>query len=234
MTKNIFLNKKYRLILINLIKKNKNIIESFVRDEMANHDNNDFSFREFNENFYVSVSKSYKHGVIKFNLGFPFPVFSMEEKIKKKGTKDFSFHFKGEELRLEQRNILKNIFNKTSIKSSWEELDSIGLFREKFDKTIKSFKFDKLLYIDPYSFIGDSFVGYNEYFCDYLNESNEPRKLHHLGLYYTVSVKSGTVKSDSDGQYSLGAEFVAIDDLAGIKIAPIARPMIEKVINSIK
>ena len=32
MTKNIFLNKKYRLILINLIKKNKNIIESFVRD----------------------------------------------------------------------------------------------------------------------------------------------------------------------------------------------------------
>ncbi len=79
-----------------------------------------------------------------------------------------------------------------------------------------------------------SFIGHNEYFCDYLNESNEPRKLHHLGLYFAVLVEPGTVKSDSDGQDSLGAKFVAIDDLAEMEIAPIARPMIEKVINSIK
>jgi 8-oxo-dGTP pyrophosphatase MutT (NUDIX family) len=75
------------------------------------------------------------------------------------------------------------------------------------------------------------FIGHNEHFCDYLNKSNEPRKLHHLGLYYNVSASFDKIKTDPDGQDSLGAEFIEIANLDKIKISPIARPMIEKAIN---
>lgn len=72
------------------------------------------------------------------------------------------------------------------------------------------------------------FVGHNEYFCDYKNESNEPRELHHLGLYYKVSASSNNIKTDPDGQDSLGAEFININELDKIKVSPIALPMIKK------
>jgi 8-oxo-dGTP pyrophosphatase MutT (NUDIX family) len=78
---------------------------------------------------------------------------------------------------------------------------------------------------------GYTFIGHNEYFCDYLNESDEPRELHHLGLYYKVSASFDKIKADADGQDYLGAEFIDIKDLDKIQISPIARPMIEKVIN---
>lgn len=77
-----------------------------------------------------------------------------------------------------------------------------------------------------------SFIGCNEYFCDYLNESQEPRKLHHLGLYYVISAPHESIKSDSDGEDSLGAEFLDINRLDEINISPTARPMIDKIIKS--
>lgn len=76
-----------------------------------------------------------------------------------------------------------------------------------------------------------AFISHNEYFCDYLNDTNEPRALHHLGLYYKVSALFDKIKTDADGQDSLGAEFIDINDLDKIKISPIARPVIEKIIN---
>ncbi len=78
---------------------------------------------------------------------------------------------------------------------------------------------------------GYNFISHNEYFCDYLNESNESRELHHLGLYYNVSASFDKIKTDADGQDYLGAQFIDIKDLDKIEIAPIARPMIERVIN---
>lgn len=159
MLKNIYLNKKYQLILINLIKKNKAIINSFVKGDIVDYSNNDFNFYEFNKNFYVLINNSNKDSIVKFNLGFPFPVCFIEKKMKIKNGKAFSFYFKGEELRSEQRNILKNIFSSTSIKSVWKEYDDIDSFRKTFDKKIKTIKLNKLIYVDPYSFIGDSFIG---------------------------------------------------------------------------
>ena len=138
MFKNTYLNKKYKFILINLIKKNKDIISSFIKGDVIDYSNNDFSFYEFNKDFYVLINNSDKDGIAKFNLGFPFPVCSIEKKMKTKGAKVFSFYFKGEELRLEQRNILKNIFSNTIFKSTWKEFSDIDLFREKFDKTIRA------------------------------------------------------------------------------------------------
>ena len=79
-----------------------------------------------------------------------------------------------------------------------------------------------------------SFIDYNEYFCEYFNELNESRKLHHLGLYYKISTSFETVKSGPDGEDSLGAEFVDISDLDSIEITPIARPMIERILGFVK
>lgn len=76
-----------------------------------------------------------------------------------------------------------------------------------------------------------NFIGHNEYFCDYLNDANESRQLHHLGLYYTVSASFDKIKSNPDGQDSLGAELIDINNLDQIKVSPIALKMIQKVLN---
>jgi len=76
-----------------------------------------------------------------------------------------------------------------------------------------------------------NFVGHNEYFCDYSNDSNESRQLHHLGLYYKVFASFDKIKSDPDGQDSLGAELIDVNSLDQIKVSPIALKMILKVLN---
>jgi|SRR5680860_417543 len=76
-----------------------------------------------------------------------------------------------------------------------------------------------------------SFIGYNEYFCNYLNESGESRELHHLGLYYKVSAVFDKVKHGPDGHDSLGAEFIDIEKLDEMKISQIALPMIKKLLK---
>lgn len=100
-------------------------------------------------------------------------------------------------------------------------------FKEKIEEALKrEFIEETDIVLKDYNFIG-----YNEYFSNYLNNSGEPRDLHHLGLYFEVSGSFDKIKSDSDGQDSLGAEFVDIKNLDTIKISPIALNMIKKVIN---
>ena len=99
-------------------------------------------------------------------------------------------------------------------------------FGEKVEETLKrEFIEETGLVLSSYSFLGN-----NEYFCDFINEAGEARKLHHLGLYYIVSASVDKIKSDGDGQDSLGAEFVDIKELDRIEIAPIAKGMIDKII----
>ena len=76
-----------------------------------------------------------------------------------------------------------------------------------------------------------NFIDYGEYFCNYLNESNEPRTLHHLGLYYKVSAIFDKIKNGPDGQDSLGAEFVDIEKLSELKISQIALPIIKNILK---
>lgn len=98
-------------------------------------------------------------------------------------------------------------------------------FGEKIEETLKrEFIEETGLVLSDFSFIAN-----NEYFSEYLNDQGEPRKLHHLGLYYKVSASLENLKTGPDGQDSLGAEFVNIRDLDKIMIAPIAREIIEKV-----
>jgi 8-oxo-dGTP diphosphatase len=100
-------------------------------------------------------------------------------------------------------------------------------FGEKIEKTLKrEFIEETGVVLDSYLFLGN-----NEYFCDYVNDSGEPRSLHHIGLYYKVTASLQAIKSDPDGQDSLGAEFINIEEINKIKIAPIAKKMINRVIK---
>lgn len=96
-------------------------------------------------------------------------------------------------------------------------------FGEKIERTLeREFKEETGITIKDYSFFGN-----NEYFCDYINDSNEPKKLHHIGIYYIVSnLFDDTLKTDPDGHDSLGAEFIDITELDKIEIAPIAKKII--------
>ena len=97
-------------------------------------------------------------------------------------------------------------------------------FGERIETALKrEFIEETNISLDSYNFIG-----HNEYFCDYLNDSNKPRKLHHLGLYYQASATFDKIKTDADGHDSLGAELIDIDKLDEIKISPISLPMIKK------
>ena len=100
-------------------------------------------------------------------------------------------------------------------------------FGEKVEEALKrEFIEETEIILNDYNF-----VGHNEYFCDYLNDSSEPRQLHHLGLYYTVSASFDKIKNDPDGQDSLGAELIDLNNLDQIKVSPIALKMIQKVLS---
>lgn len=95
-------------------------------------------------------------------------------------------------------------------------------FGEKIEDALKrEFKEETGITLSDYSFFSN-----NEYFCDYINDANEPKKLHHIGIYYIVSASFDKIKTDSDGHDSLGAEFISITELDKIEIAPIAKKMI--------
>ncbi|MFZ4648039.1 MAG: NUDIX domain-containing protein [Patescibacteria group bacterium] len=101
-------------------------------------------------------------------------------------------------------------------------------FGEKIEEALKrEFIEETGIRLDNYSFLGNQ-----EYFREYTNESGEPRKLHHLGLYYKVSAPLQDVKNGPDGQDSLGAVFIEIAKLYQTEITPIAKSAIETLLKS--
>lgn len=165
MLKKNYLENQHKLILKKFIKANQDKIEAFLRGDLIDYSKKDFNFYEFNENFYVVIKKSKTEGasLANFYLGFPFAICSLQKRVITKHTREFIFYFRGEPLRVEQRGILKQIIQDNFKKSSWQEFDSLNLFRKKFDGKIKHFFNEGLLYIDPYSFLGDSFIGMHFY-----------------------------------------------------------------------
>jgi len=75
------------------------------------------------------------------------------------------------------------------------------------------------------------FLSMNEYSCEYKTPKEVLLNFHHTGTYFVVSLTSDDIKVDDDGEDSLGSQFVNIVDLDNIKISPIAKPMILKVIK---
>lgn len=101
-------------------------------------------------------------------------------------------------------------------------------FGEKVEEALKrEFIEETDIILDSYNFIG-----YNEYFTKYSNESNKLRELHHLGLYYKVFSSFNKIKNTPDGQDSLGAQFISTESLEEVDISPIALPMIRRVLKN--
>lgn len=76
--------------------------------------------------------------------------------------------------------------------------------------------------------IGQTFLGYNQYFTTYKNKNNEIKDFHHVGLYFKVDCLIDNLKEDADGQDSLGAVFVEIDKITKENCSPMAFEMIQK------
>lgn len=76
---------------------------------------------------------------------------------------------------------------------------------------------------------GMTFIGYNEYFCQFTNDLGELKDFHHVGLYFSVECDTSTIKTDADGHDSLGALFVPRQDLGLHNCSQIAFEMIKRV-----
>lgn len=59
----------------------------------------------------------------------------------------------------------------------------------------------------------DKFIDTNEVHSKYLNDKGEDRELYHTGYFYFVSLVSGDLKVEADGEDSLGAVWLDIDSL---------------------
>lgn len=71
---------------------------------------------------------------------------------------------------------------------------------------------------------GQTFLSENEY----VTPNYKGKPFRHFGTYFIVSLSSSDIKTGSDGEDSLGAEFISLDCLDKIEISPIAKPMIMK------
>lgn len=78
--------------------------------------------------------------------------------------------------------------------------------------------------------VSSIFLWFNEYQCDYKSSSGEIKPFHHIGFYYAVDINISELRTDPDWHDSLGAEWIDIDRLNSILIAPIAKPMILKLL----
>jgi len=74
--------------------------------------------------------------------------------------------------------------------------------------------------------IGD-FIASNEVDEYYKNDKGESRNIYLIGSYYFVSKKNGDIKNTPDGQDSLGAVFVQLDNIKKENTSSIAFNIIE-------
>lgn len=73
-----------------------------------------------------------------------------------------------------------------------------------------------------------TFVGYNEYFCQFTNDLGELKDFHHVGLYFSVECDASVIKIDADSHDSLGALFIPKNELGLHNCSQIAFEMIQK------
>jgi 8-oxo-dGTP pyrophosphatase MutT (NUDIX family) len=73
-----------------------------------------------------------------------------------------------------------------------------------------------------------TFMGYNQYFCQFTNDNGEVKDFHHVGLYFSVMCDTSVINTGADGHDSLGALFVPRHTLNLDNCAQIALEMIQK------
>ncbi len=91
------------------------------------------------------------------SLGFPFPIESYELKnIKSKKDTSILISLRGEKIRKFQKNQLITELEKIK-EVEYVEINSIQAFRKLVTKICENYR--KINYYDPYSFLGDSYIG---------------------------------------------------------------------------
>ncbi|MEK7538352.1 MAG: NUDIX domain-containing protein [Patescibacteria group bacterium] len=103
-------------------------------------------------------------------------------------------------------------------------------YGESFEKTLeREFLEETGLKVRSLKFIQN-----NQFTAEYKNSKGEEHGLHHIGVYYSVESEAGSnIKTDADGEDSLGAEYIDINKLPDIEISPIARPVVERFLKYI-
>lgn len=154
------LSLEYEKMMVYFERKHITFLLFFLK-ERDQQSKNRFEFIEISEEICLSLRpvnsdtssrQSYLH------LGFPFPVASKPFDICLHNYICEIF-FRGEGLRSRQRKILKNGIWLDRNKIIWKEKKSISDFRKCFSLAMVKYPPKKLLYVDPYSFIGDSVIG---------------------------------------------------------------------------
>jgi len=138
----------------------------------------------------VMVLSPAKIKKIILNVGYPFPIFS-EDRVDLLnsfvGNFEIKLFIRGEILRKLQRNYLKKVFLGSLENKKWIVVDKIKKFRKISTNLLK--KKNKIIYIDPYHFIGDAFTGlyFLEQFRTQSNVTNIvvlSRFFRHLNLFH--------------------------------------------------
>jgi len=72
------------------------------------------------------------------------------------------------------------------------------------------------------------FIANSEVDEHYKNDSGEDREIYLIGSYYFVNIKSGEIKETPDGQDSLGAIFVDLNEIKKENTSRLSFEIIEK------
>jgi len=132
-------------------------LEAIIKDELAK--NKKFSLYEVSDDVLIMFNHTEK-GQSKLNVGFPFPVSTADYSHNLNNLKTNIF-IRGEPVRKIQRDAIRSMSTYYSEINS--QLSFSKLVKEKIAQPLR------FIYIDPYTFIGDSFIGL--YFLDSFKES---------------------------------------------------------------
>lgn len=147
-------NKKYLSDLENVILKKFEEQKDKISEELDVFSKSKSNYRllELNDELVLCINKTSnnKSEYSKMHIGFPFPIYTLPNKIETDKGIIANIFLRGEIVRSKQREFL---FKKGSVR----KFSTPDKIQEKVKEDFRDA--ENLVYIDPYNFIGDSFIG---------------------------------------------------------------------------
>ena len=142
-------------LLDKYIEENSQNIKKEIQNFLSSE--NQYRNIQYGPNFCLLLNKSDEPLVIK-NIGYPFPIYSKKDNSSPFFVSGVSvkFFLRGEPVRVRQRIDLFNSLCSSKL-TRIEEISSLKIFRKAVLEICKKHK--KFSYFDPYTFVGDSFIG---------------------------------------------------------------------------
>lgn len=159
--------KIYLKFLRFFVAQNRKYIDDYIVKAFPIRTTHKTFLREMNDNLIVRHLRNTCHNdVFQVHLGFPFSLATLKLKSLTKRGSSFEFYVKGEPLRIIQRELLKKWLSLSPREFEWKEIATKKKFKDIVFKKIKEYR--GLVYVDPYKFVGDSFIG-----LDFFNAFNK-------------------------------------------------------------